>query len=343
MNIYNAIIYFSFSVIFFLIQNWIGSKSYSIGYIRFSFLDDKDEALSLNFMVKVLGPTIYLIIIAALIQYFSFDINLNCLIWIIYFYLFLRVLVIIIYQRLRIVNWFRILFQYTTIILLALIIQSKFISTPQTLLPDFQEVKNEIWLLILIFLYQMGNNQGKVPEKSPDQERGLAYLPELLPRKKKYILRNYQNLQNRYAKIISENSNNNIQLNIVIYSILIYENFNRPFIIRKIENLWFLIRKKPGTFGIMQIKNDKLITDIESVRLGSIALNDELLKLEDDANYESFLYIIKYHCPDRKYIRQILFIAKAIIENTYSKEDIDKQLKELYRQISNEFGLVFYY
>ena len=35
----------------FLIQNWIGSKSYSRGYVKFSLLDDKDEALSFNLII----------------------------------------------------------------------------------------------------------------------------------------------------------------------------------------------------------------------------------------------------------------------------------------------------
>ena len=49
----------------FLIQNWIGSKSYSRGYVKFSLLDDKDEALSFNFVIKVFGPIVYLIIMVA--------------------------------------------------------------------------------------------------------------------------------------------------------------------------------------------------------------------------------------------------------------------------------------
>ena len=40
----------------FLIQNWIGSKSYSRGYVKFSLLDDKDEALSFNFVIKSFWP-----------------------------------------------------------------------------------------------------------------------------------------------------------------------------------------------------------------------------------------------------------------------------------------------
>lgn len=58
----------------FLIQNWIGSKSYSRGYIKFSLLDDKDEALSFNFVIKVFGPIVYLIL---WLQYYNIFIAIS--------------------------------------------------------------------------------------------------------------------------------------------------------------------------------------------------------------------------------------------------------------------------
>ena len=58
-------IYFGLAFILFLIQNWIGSRSYSKGYVRFSLLDEQDEAISFNYAVKVFGPLVYLILYKA--------------------------------------------------------------------------------------------------------------------------------------------------------------------------------------------------------------------------------------------------------------------------------------
>lgn len=323
-------------------QNWIGSKSYSKGYIKFSFLDDKDEALALNFMIKVLGPTVYIIIVAALLQFLKLPLDLKRIIWIVYFYLFLRISVIFVYQRIRIVNWVRIIIHYTFILLLAIMIQKKFISDLQTLLPDFRQIKNEIWLLILIFLYQVGNSHRMATTQPEMQPRGLEFLPELKSRKRKYILRNYKKMKQKYDFIIEPVLNGNEQLSIIIYSIIIFENFNRPYLIRKIENLKYSLTKKPGTFGIMQVRSNSSLSDIESIREGTVSLQSEYKRLEKD-KYGLFGCIIKYHCPDRIYIRQILFISKAIIDHAFSKDDRNDKFKDLYGQISNEFGLYFHY
>lgn len=58
----------------FLIQNWIGSKSYSRGYVKFSLLDDKDEALSFNFVIKVLAQ---LSILLLWLQYYNIFIAIS--------------------------------------------------------------------------------------------------------------------------------------------------------------------------------------------------------------------------------------------------------------------------
>lgn len=324
-------------------QNWIGSKSYSKGYIKFSFLDEKDEALTLNFMIKVLGPTVYIIIIAALIQFLKIPLNLNKIIWIVYYYIFLRFSIIFIYQRQRIVNWVRIIIHYTFILLLASIIQKRFISDLGTLLPDFQEIKNEIWLLIIIFLYQVGNSHRTATEQSEIQPRGLIYLPDLISRKRKYILRNFNRFKEKYGNTIDPILQDNLQVGVIIYSILIFENFNRPYLIRKLEYLKFFLTKKPGTFGIMQVQSNRSLSDLESIKNGTEAIMTEYKRLERDNKYGLFGYLIKHHSPDRIYIRQILFISKAIIDHAFPKEDRIEKFKDLYEQISHEFGLYFYY
>jgi hypothetical protein len=336
-------IYFLLAIVLFYIQNWIGSKSYSRGYIKFSLLDEKDEALSLNFMIKAAGPTVFLVITAALIQYLNLRFNLNQIIWIVYFYLLFRVVVIFLYDRARIVNWVRMLVHYTAILLFAIIIQNKFISSLDVLLPDFSEIKNEIWLLILIFLYQVGNSQMGLPEPSTDQEREFAYLPELIPRKRKYIQRMYSKLKDKHGDLISSLSGNDIQFEVIVFSILIFENFNRPTFIRWLEGIWSRISGKETTLGIMQIKSRKPITDVESILTGVSSLKKEYDEMKSNERSNMFGNVIKHHSPDRKYIRQVLFISKAIIDHSFSKEDKKKKFEELYSQISDEFGLHFYY
>jgi len=51
----------------------------------------------------------------------------------------------------------------------------------------------------------------------------------------------------------------------LLYSILIYENMNRPALIRSLENQLVKVFRLELTVGIAQIKSNKLLTDKESI------------------------------------------------------------------------------
>src|SRR5690606_28548354 len=113
-----AIIHLGLAMILFLIQNWIGSRAYSVRYIKFSLLDDKDEALAVNFVIKVFGPVIFLILTVATFQYAKLTEINSGIINVIYYYIAIRLFLIIVYDRLLVVNWFRILIYYSSVLVI---------------------------------------------------------------------------------------------------------------------------------------------------------------------------------------------------------------------------------
>lgn len=341
-------IHIGLSIILFFIQNWIGSRAYSKGYIRFSLLDDKDEALSSNYVIKVFGPIVFLIITVALFQYFKLNQFVSGIINVVYYYLAIRVLLIFLYERVMIVNWVRIFCYYASIIIISKIIVESFINSVSTLLPEFSQIKNEIWLLIIIFVYQLGNGFEEKKPQNELYESSKAYLPELKKRKRKYIIKKYKSLNNLYGKKINEISGGDQAFNLIIISILIFENFNRPTVIRYLERLWVKTTKRNTTQGIMQTSSNTPLSDIESIAQGSTFLFNKYLEFNKEENaYNVFKRTIKRHCPDRKYIRQILFITKAIIDTNYKdsadKEAVSKDYLKLYDEIKSEFDLYDYF
>ena len=70
----------------------------------------------------------------------------------------------------------------------------------------------------------------------------------------------------------------NEALESVTYAILIYEDFNRPKIIRIIENIKHRFSNESHTLGVMQVRSDKLINDTESVILGTNKIVDSYNK-----------------------------------------------------------------
>lgn len=325
--------HFILAAILFFIQNWIGSRSYSIGYIRFSLLDDKDEALSTNFVIKVFGPIVYIIICATILQYFGLSQFNDRIINVVYYYLGLRILMIFIYERWSIVNWGRIVFYYSSIVIISSFVYNNFIEEVGVLLPDFSELKNEIWLLILIFLFQAGNGFVERLPNNELQESKSAYLPELKRRKKRYILKQNTFFLNKFDGVISQISDNNESFALIVRSIIIYENFNRPRLIRHLERVYVRLTKKKVTQGVMQSPSRHVISDEESVTRGAKSLFR--FYSNDEGNYKKYSQTIKHHCPDRKYVRQILFIAKCIIDNSKKQ----KRCHVLYDEIVQEFDL----
>lgn len=329
------------AIILFILLNWIGSKSYSVGYIKFSLLDDADEALSFNYALKVFGPIIYLILISALFQYYGYNNYITNIINVIYYYILIRIVVIFIYERQTIVNWGRIFIYYISVIIFSQIFYYQFIDSVNTLLPDFSELKNEIWLLVILFLYKIGNG---VTENTyiPYYETSKAYLPNLSRRKERYILNKYSYFQQKYGNeikaIIDKKEIDNIHkssFQIMIISIIIYENFNRPRFVRFLERIYVKINNREVTQGIMQIASDKPVSDLESVKVQTNSLVEHMFSLLPDNSYRMYARIIKKQCPDKKYIRQILFISKCIIEKMNLKTDCNK----LYDDIIYEFEL----
>lgn len=333
-----VLVHFTLAVILFLIQNWIGERSYGRGYIKFSLLDERDEALATNFVIKVFGPTVFLIVVVGTLQYFEWTQFIPNIINVIYCYIAIRILAILLFERIRIVNWVRIVLYYSLILWLATLIYSQFITKISDLLPDFTQIKNEIWILIIVFIYQIGNRI--------DQEQGTFstytfYLPELKQRKKKYILRKHEEFSNKYSKSISEICPENPELKEIVLAIVLFENFNRPRFIRMIERVYVILFKRPTSIGIMQITSIKNITDLESVQIGTKQLFEKYKKVtgSDNSSYFWAGQIIKAHCPDKLYIRQVLFILKAIIDNKFADQK-DSTFERLFGEIKCEFGLV---
>lgn len=329
-------IHLTLAIILFFLQNWMGSRAYSKGYIRFSLLDDKDEALSLNYVIKVFGPIVYLILTVAIFQYLKINTSTTNIINVIYYYLSIRLLLIFLFERAAIVNWIRIVFYYLSIVIISKIIYDNFIDSVDSLLPDFTQIKNEIWLLIIIFIYQLGNG---FEEKTPNNEifeYSKAYLPEIKNRKRKYILKKYSLFESQYGKAIDGISADDKSFKLVILSILIFENFNRPRIIRFFERLWVRVTNTKTTQGIMQTSSNKPLSDLDSVKNGTTYLFSKYTAYsKEEYTYTLFRRTIKRHCPDKKYIRQVLFIAKCVIDNS---ED-EKQFKPIFEEIKSEFEL----
>lgn len=140
--------------------------------------------------------------------------------------------------------------QWAVAIPISYLTYNNIIVTKKNLFPDLQTIGNELWFIILLFLYATFNNIRLSEEAT--RRRKLNYLTHV-----------YKKYSRKYSQIIKKKLKTS-QLEILIYAIMIYEAFARPKIFRILENLFFPFNVK--TLGIMQIETNKKISDKESVQ-----------------------------------------------------------------------------
>lgn len=256
------IIHFLFAILLFFIMNWIGKNSISIGYMQLSVVFETDSAPAFNFIFKVLGPVVYLILCILLFQ--SLELNIlvkNCYFIVIYYWAF-RFIWNIITNRWKLFNWSQQFLYWFSSIGISYWIYSS-VKDINSILPKGDDLIGEMWILIIAFLYAVINKVNFGEYKS-------------LKRKDNYLQSRYEKFKAKYNGIIQSAFNNSFY-EALTYAIMIYEDFNRPYLIRKIEDLRFRITKKPHTLGIMQVKTDRYINDEQSLRLA-------IAKIKNDNN-----------------------------------------------------------
>mgnify|MGYP000894561503 FL=1 len=94
-----------------------------------------------------------------------------------------------------------------------------------------------------------------------------------------YVVRTFGDIYNNYHEYIDSYCKNEVCNKLLLYSILVYEDMNRPRVIRRIENTIVALFGCELTVGVAQVKSKKPLTDIESIKIAI-----EILKNTDGCN-----------------------------------------------------------
>ncbi|MBX2950340.1 MAG: hypothetical protein KF704_13755 [Crocinitomicaceae bacterium] len=296
--------------LFFLI-NWIGKHSYSIGYMEISIFVKTEEAPALNFLIRVLTPVVYIIIVSTILYYFRLDKYVWNIFLVNVYYIIFRLFFNLITNRGLLLNWYRQFLYWGAIVIISYFTYDKLIKVKTNILPDFTTVANELWIIILIFIFQVTNNIRLSQDGT-------------VKRKQNYLKSRYNYFKKLYGKNIKEITQNEV-LEAITYAILIYEDFNRPKFVRIIESIKFRLTKKQHTLGVMQVSTTKLLTDSESVILGTTKIVDAYKSYlntrteEYDEYYEwsAMNQIIEDYNTGESYVYEVTELAQTIKEEFY--------------------------
>lgn len=157
------------------------------------------------------------------------------------------------------INYF--LKKYSVLIIFSLFLENYLFSKVDSILPNIDMIKTIIWFIIFIYLYNLIEELIKVHDKDKNTYNALQ--------DKNYIISSYAKYKLQYKDVLHDYDSIIRQL---VLSILIYEDYNTPKLKRKLDNLLFGRLTKVAKLGIMQVETKTFITDEESIRFVSNAL-----------------------------------------------------------------------
>ncbi|WP_233898068.1 hypothetical protein [Tenacibaculum piscium] len=296
------ILHFILGILLFLIINWVGKHSYSVGYMQISMFLKEEEAPAFNFIFRIISPLVYLFIISAILYKIELDKFVYNIYFVSIYYIVFRLLFNLLTNRRRLMNWNRQIIYWISIITISYFSYTEIISKKENLLPDFETISNKLWIIIIIFLFHTLNQVRFSSDKT-------------IKRKQNYLESRLSLFKEKYGDLVNDKITNE-KLKSIIYAIMIYEDFNRPKAIRLVENIRFKLTKKKHSLGLMQVQTTEYINDKESVILGIEKIKKTyekgLKKIDSNKNDSEDTPIYKRHNTEWK-------LSKKIISN-YNKD-----------------------
>lgn len=255
----------------------------------------KEENRRVN---QLLIPTIYMIIIAALIPAVKENIFL-----IVVFEIFIRNFYItnVVNSNNEVSNTTYIL-ESVISIAISLFTYNYFISQVDTIIPNPEDIKGFVWFLIILYIVYLYNLSTKNKVK---QEK-----IKTTKRKVEKTIMQYAKFKNIYSTNIKSK---NELINNLTYAIMIYEDYKTPKIYRNIRAYIGAVTKKETKYGIMQIPSYERLSDEASIKLVVDKFEKELknTKLKEEEQLTKLLS--NYKIEEQQ---EIISIYKEIVEFT---------------------------
>ena len=331
-------------IILFFTVNFIGKYSKGFGYSEIKFDIHSDELVGFNFVLRMLTPVVFTILISSSLYYFKWDFLVKDIYLLVVYSFIFRVIWNLAHNRTLLINWYtQIAYAFLAIGMTYLAYKHKKIKkTP--LFPDLETIANELWIIIFLFLYKIFNEIKFEPKFK--KKRVNSYIENRLSKfkdtyetlideridkemhsfkeKANSFLQDKNNLEDykfqRHALLNSFDTLFKSFIKDIIFSIMTNEDFNRPFIFRKIENLICKITHRNCTQGVMQFSSRVPLSDEESVKLA-------IHKIFEDA----------YNC----FIEEDVYLSESqlvihIGRNYNPCDDYISAVEDIYQIIKNE-------
>lgn len=310
-----VLVHIILAVVLFYLVNWLGRHSYALGYVEISVFMTTEDAPAMNYLFRVLAPVVYLVVVSTAMLAAGVGRLVDNVYCVSAYYIAIRVAHNILHNRLLLINWVRAIVYYASIMLASYAVYKYFIIKKYDMLPDINSISNEIWLIIAIYLYQLIN--------------GLDLSASgLEKRKSRYIRSRLRYFVKRHGEVVTQVVKTNDLRNLV-YAVMLYEDFNRPRVVRLVEYVYHVITRRPITSGIMQVMSTNYLTDDESVMRGASKISEAYhrhLSLKDGKEHDGLTdelcySILKEYNLDDSYTYEVCQLYEYVASIQTVKEE----------------------
>ena len=273
-------IHISLAIVLLLAINYFGGKSRGFGYVSSTDILGQTGNFGFNFLFRILTPSIYISAVSILFYYLGMFNFVNNIYLIVLYYILINFIVIILLNRWSFVNKTSYFVTQFCIFLTAYLFYSLALSKGLNyILPEAGNFRTELWLLVLIYLYDLAKNY--YPENSFYKKRSIA------------LVKRFKQFEKKYFHLLKPTIKDNYELYKIFFAIMLVEDLNRPVIFRFLEKIIFPIGFIQ-TSGIMQVKSKKYLSDEESINLAQ----EKILKIINFNQNPSSDELIQKICKD---------------------------------------------
>lgn len=150
-------------------------------------------------------------------------------------------------------------------IILMFILNQELINKVDDVFLSGENLKMIVWLFIVGYVYNFYKNNKSIIVGVNSTEKSIS---------REKIVVSYAKLKLNYDEDIVVKSD---KIRLIIYTIMIFNNYKRPAFLRRIDNIIFKVKGTSRKLGIMQVKSKKFITDLDSINI----VIKKMLKLEE--------------------------------------------------------------
>lgn len=318
--------------------SWAGSMLHQIGdtgqnYALFIFSDDRHQPMTNNILMNIFIPNIVSVFLYMIFRKYGISyIPIWVCLYVFFYFLYRFILICGILRRRELYTYKYECGMAVVALAICLLLNCFFFWKNKNLLMSVDDLKEELWFAVILIIYTFVKHilDNKVKQDDILTRRQLE----------KYIINQFEVLYKRYRSI-TDISREDRHAWIIIYAIMIFENFNRGGIFRRLERIKLKIVGR-ATVGIMQISSDKDLSDEESIleaykKIMKYGKEKEIEFLNDIPRLLLNDLLLEYN-RDENYASSVTYIYQCLCSFIYDKKQYseDFMFGEFDRQINEE-------